>query len=45
MKTMIEDIKNKAQVDIVVLCSHWGYLCPVILDYCFDTGHTAIDVD
>jgi poly-gamma-glutamate capsule biosynthesis protein CapA/YwtB (metallophosphatase superfamily) len=47
MKTMIEDIKKlKTKVDIVVLGLHWGlHLVPrVIPDYCFDIGHTAIDV-
>lgn len=47
MKAMIEDIKKlKAQVDVVVLCMHWGmHIVPrVIPDYCFDIGHTAIDV-
>jgi hypothetical protein len=47
MKAMIEDIKKlKAQVDIVVVCLHWGlHLVPrIIPEYCFDIGHTAIDV-
>jgi poly-gamma-glutamate capsule biosynthesis protein CapA/YwtB (metallophosphatase superfamily) len=47
MNAMIADIKKlKAQVDVVVLCMHWGlHLVPrVIPDYCIDIGHTAIDI-
>jgi hypothetical protein len=47
IKAMIEDIKRlKSQVDVVVLCLHWGlHLVPrIIPDYCIDIGHTAIDV-
>lgn len=47
MRAMIDDIKKlKAQVDVVVVCLHWGlHLVPrIIPDYCFDIGHAAIDV-
>ena len=35
----------KSQVDIVVLCMHWGqHLLPAIIpDYCFEIGHAAVD--
>jgi poly-gamma-glutamate capsule biosynthesis protein CapA/YwtB (metallophosphatase superfamily) len=43
---LVEAVRNlKAQVDIVVLCMHWGqHLLPrIIPDYCFEIGHAAID--
>jgi poly-gamma-glutamate capsule biosynthesis protein CapA/YwtB (metallophosphatase superfamily) len=46
LAAMIEDIRKlKAQVDVVVVCFHWGlHLVPrVIPMYCFDVGHAAID--
>jgi poly-gamma-glutamate synthesis protein (capsule biosynthesis protein) len=37
--------KLKSQVDVVVLCMHWGqHLLPAIIpDYCFEIAHAAID--
>lgn len=43
---LVEDVKSlKAQVDVVVLCMHWGqHLMPAIIpDYCIEIGHAAVD--
>lgn len=43
---LVESVENlKAQVDVVILCMHWGqHLLPAIIpDYCFEMGHAAID--
>jgi hypothetical protein len=46
LAAMVEDIKKlRAQVDVVVICFHWGqhFLPRIIPMYCFDIGHAAID--
>jgi hypothetical protein len=46
LEGLTENIKRlKAQVDIVVLCMHWGqHLVPAVIPmYCFELGHAAID--
>jgi len=46
MEALTENIKKlKAQVDIVVLCMHWGqHLVPAVIPmYCIELGHAAID--
>ena len=46
LAAMVEDIKKlKTQVDVVVVCPHWGlHVVPRIIPmYCFDIGHAAVD--
>ena len=46
LAAMVEDIKKlRTQVDVVVVCPHWGlHVIPRIIPmYCFDIGHAAVD--
>ena len=46
MEALVANVKKlKAQVDVVVLCMHWGqHLLPAVIPmYCFEVGHAAID--
>lgn len=46
LATLVASVeKLKAEVDVVVLCMHWGqHLMPAIIpDYCVEIGHAAID--
>ncbi len=46
LASLVEAVKNlKAQVDVAVLCMHWGqHILPAIIpDYCIEIGHAAID--
>ena len=46
LDNMVEDIKKlKAQVDVVIVCTHWGLhvLPSVIPMYEYDIGHAAVD--
>lgn len=46
LAAMMEDIqKLKSQVDVVVICFHWGlYVVPrIIPKFCYDVGRAAVD--
>jgi hypothetical protein len=46
LAALVEAVKNlKAQVDVVILCMHWGqHILPAVIpDYCIEIGHAAVD--